>query len=1780
MALTDTQQKIIDQEKKRKKAAQQKAASSNSSVGAGSLKLGTAASQLSPLELAKRDGVTRTTVRNKVTNAKQSKAAINTKQSIQNNRKKQEERSAARNKLALPEADRNLPALSQKGILDAKLSWEEANKVGDQARMDKAHRDAEKIRSRYGYSGGTTGAEYIQGPSPSEKDKATLNQPGLQALLSALTLGDKDRAEEIRKAKGFQAVDYSTQKDGEGRTIFTQTREEREKAGEQFLSALEAAGKGAVGSLLSVHETANQAMRNYNRDRWGRNLQANANQTKDKALAEASRKVLEGADIVDPMLPGQRLLRESREAQGEALEGKTGLSALLTKAGISGAQMLPSLAVSFIPGVGPAVGATLLGAQAAGSKMGELNEQSSQARLLSYMQGGNPKDYGEVTPGEAFTRGIISGGIEGLTERIPIGNLLKIVKGAGGASALVNVGKQMGIEAGEESVSYVLNHAADVAAQDPNAQFSLKDLLESAAVGAISGAGFGAAGSVAGSAAGKKRSGVDILLDAAGFQPSETAQEALEGVSPGSQQETQVETGTSVRGQEEPETAQRTREQLERSVQAVIDRARQAHEAGTLDETAYQGFRQEILALQEEAAAITQQERQEAGQVSQNFGQAESHIDNRTAADVSARNVKAFQFDHPQLHQYFAEAAQALKTDAEYSFASQRAERGAGTIVQRSEQLARAEGLGLTRQEIVAACDAIINDKGQENYAAAKKVELILDEMLSKGYVPNDGGFDSRVEANQGYIQAKNAIPGGVTGADRYVRDNALALDLGEVTEEELREEFEAMGAMSKGGAGEFARWQAESGSFHPISREGYERTMEEHGRAPVEIPTRDPRGKLTSKTVSTLANASISNNQLVRSLEEDAVAGGYSYRAYGDQAALEQAEDRIREIGFQRAKEEWIAEAKAGKLSKDNTAMGLTLINHAANSGTLEGHIDAHDLIGHYVSYARTAGQALQAMNMVNRMTPTGQFYTLVKTVENMEISIKGRSGTDVEIEIPPDLSQKFMEAETQQERDQVKKEIYQSIAAQIPNTWRDRFDAWRYLAMLGNPRTHIRNVFGNLFFAPVRKTKNVVGAGLESLFSKDDRTKAVTTRLNAEDRARYLAGRADFKEVEEAVMSGGKYNDDWSRIDQEREIFTAQNALLNTVLKPLETVRKGNSAALEAEDKFFSSRAYADSLTGYLKANGITADEYLSPHFDPEAKEKARQYAIREAQRATYRDLNTISELVTKLGQFKYNEKTRGLSLVVEGVLPFKKTPANILARGLEYSPAGLAKGLKDAATKVRHGKMSAAEAIDEIAAGLTGTGLLALGAGLGAAGFIVGGGTGDDKQDDFDQLQGHQNYALELGDTSYTIDWLAPEALPFFVGVELEKFCSGLKTGKTEQADWGKAALRIVEPMLEMSMLQSLNDVIDSVGSDVPVVAAIASAAMSYIGQFFPTIGGQIERTFLEDTRQQTVVDKESVIPTSVQYMLGSIGNKVPGVDYRQEEYVDAWGRTESTGNILTRALSNFFSPGYISRLNTTEVDAELQRLYDGDYTSVFPGQFDKALEITTNQAAKEKRILSAGERKKAQETRGRTALEILSAAMATNVYRSMTDAEKAKFVESVHEYSKAVARIEAGEDPEHYDSWVDKASEYQQTTGGTKAEFFIARNKKNQIDSDDSKEDGEKAWEFETWVDGQVHLTDAQRTFLKDNLKIWGFHPASSAKYHKGVEAGRSLETIRLASDVAGRADAEFGDGNGSMKQGELWQAIKALGLSDGESAELYEQAKPSNWKATWYTSKRE
>lgn len=144
----------------------------------------------------------------------------------------------------------------------------------------------------------------------------------------------------------------------------------------------------------------------------------------------------------------------------------------LAEHGISLAENAPNIALSAI---NPVLGTAYMVANAGGGRALELAEQG-------------------VGTQAAVTRGLISGGIEALTEKFSIDNLLGTLRNNKGV--LLNILSQMGVEASEESASYVLNYLADKAAKDPNAQFSMEELIDSALGGAFSGGIYGGIGQI------------------------------------------------------------------------------------------------------------------------------------------------------------------------------------------------------------------------------------------------------------------------------------------------------------------------------------------------------------------------------------------------------------------------------------------------------------------------------------------------------------------------------------------------------------------------------------------------------------------------------------------------------------------------------------------------------------------------------------------------------------------------------------------------------------------------------------------------------------------------------------------------------------------------------------------------------------------------------------------------------------------------------------------------------------------------------------------------------------------------------------------------------------------------------------------------------------------------------------------------------------------------------------------------------------------------------------
>lgn len=782
-----------------------------------------------------------------------------------------------------------------------------------------------------------------------------------------------------------------------------------------------------------------------------------------------------------------------------------------------------------------------------------------------------------------------------------------------------------------------------------------------------------------------------------------------------------------------------------------------------------------------------------------------------------------------------------------------------------------------------------------------------------------------------------------------------------------------------------------------------------------------DNKNERVSWTARTALEAKATPDTAIPAIAELVEKGAFSYQVQSDKAAIADAEATIKDKGWSAALADWMKDVTKGNVNKANTAMGWALYNNAANAGDLDTALTVLDLM---VKHQRNAAQALQASRILKQLSPEAQLYGVQRSVDNLIKELQERYGKrkNVDIQINRDLAQAFLDAKTEEERQKALEALYKDIGRQVPATFRDKWNAWRYLAMLANPRTHIRNISGNLGFAPVVFAKDQVATVLEGIASavskgKVERTKGLVLPVRDHDLVKAAWDR--YQSVRDEALGGGKYNDSqmanrW--IEEGRTIFK---------FKPLELARRGNSAALDVEDVWFSQPHYTYALAQYCKANGITPAQIRSG----ERMGEADAYAIKEAQKATYRDINAFSDFVSSIGR-SADRKTgvgKAASAVLEGVLPFRRTPANILVRGLEYSPIGLLKSLTYDISQVMrkdadgNPRMSVAEMLDDVSEGLTGTGILLLGGLLAKLGLLRGHGEDEKKERDYYDLMGFQNYALTLPNgESYTLDWLAPESLPLFVGVNIYEKLQQSK-GDMKMSDLIDVVSQISEPMLEMSMLQSLNDMFESIGYAKEnelsgLTQILSSAATSYLTQAIPTLLGQGERTG-ENLRMTTYTDKNKWLTKSMQYTLGKISAKVPGWDYGQVPYIDAWGRTEETGEgWVDRAFKNMVNPAYTDKTRMSDMEKELLRLYElnpEDNGSVLATSHKASKYITHD---KERIDLTAEQYVDYATTKGQTAYSLMTDLVKTEEYKNASDEDKIKMVDSVYDYAATIAKGE--------------------------------------------------------------------------------------------------------------------------------------------------------------------
>lgn len=709
-------------------------------------------------------------------------------------------------------------------------------------------------------------------------------------------------------------------------------------------------------------------------------------------------------------------------------------------------------------------------------------------------------------------------------------------------------------------------------------------------------------------------------------------------------------------------------------------------------------------------------------------------------------------------------------------------------------------------------------------------------------------------------------------------------------------------------------------------------------------------------------------------------------YQPISNKETLGKANGKLDGMGYEKSVEYFNAQFSNRKVSLEDIALGERLIQEAIKKGDTK---TAGELIQEVAILGTELGQKVQALSIIKRLTPEGQLQMLQRVVERGKT--KGDKAYEG-VEFTQEMIDKILAAYgkdgtyDQDKLNAAVEDVKQQIADQMKVTVMDKVNAWRYLSMLGNPKTHIRNLISNVAMRGTVAVKNTLARTIETFAPIGNRTK---TWKGASEEVKAFA-RNTAVEMKDILSDDSKYSEDAS-IKDKRQIF--KNKVLNGVYE-------FNSDWLSKEDWWFSKPAFVNSLSEFLAANGISTKEDIQNN--PELIEKAKLYATEQSQIATFRQYSWLASKISDI-----ERRNTATDIVVGAVLPFKKTPINVAKAGLNYSPLGFAKTLTYDIAKVKSGKMEASTLIDHLSQNVTGTALALIGYALARSGFISGGGE-DDKEGKFDSRLGAQSYAVNIGGQSYSLSWLSPVAMPLFVGANAYE---QLEEGKEWNGDVVVETLaQTLDPLNEMSFLSGLNQVLSSYDSGMQKFAGIGEAMVqNYVTQFVPTLSSQVAAV-TDDTKRTTKVAGDSGFK-AFDGIVNQIKYKIPGLRQTLEPSIDIWGNeVKQSENVMQRAFDTFLAPYSTKSDISTAVDEEIKTVYgDTGENEVIPTTPDNYVNYKAD-----KYKMSDDEYTKFKKQYGKLSYQLLRDLFDNQTYINATESEKADMIGKVYDFARDEAK----------------------------------------------------------------------------------------------------------------------------------------------------------------------
>ncbi len=542
------------------------------------------------------------------------------------------------------------------------------------------------------------------------------------------------------------------------------------------------------------------------------------------------------------------------------------------------------------------------------------------------------------------------------------------------------------------------------------------------------------------------------------------------------------------------------------------------------------------------------------------------------------------------------------------------------------------------------------------------------------------------------------------------------------------------------------------------------------------------------------------------------------------------------------------------------------------------------------------------------------------------------------------------------------------------------DKFRSVQRIAMLFNPKTWLsRNAGGNLLLMGAENIKDIPASVIDTLVSlkTGERTTAGITRAKLKAQGKGL--KEGFKEQLLDIRHGVDTAHARTKYEMPNKDVWKN--------KPMKFLDNLIGQLLQLGDRPFYEAAY--------KARKAELENFVK-------KGKSKLTAEEIEAEAKYFALDRVFQADTSIAEAA-NYIRKGLNKMGGGivgniVLPFTQTPSNIIAKLLDYSPAGLLKAVKEL-SKTRKGTFNQKVFVDTLGRTFTGAGVITLGYVLAnkklmTVDLYAQSGKDQQTQKAYEK-QGLQSYAIQLDDgTSFTIDWANPigsllilGAEGYYGGANQEDFITALFGG-------GEAA---VDSVFNQSFLQGLQTLFSS--KEGSIAEGIGKTMLSATTQPLPSVIQQLTR-IVDPSKRETY--DENIF----QRQLNVLMSKTPYLSTKLPEKKDVTGQTVEQfqgRSIASKILEAYLNPANISQRQYNSVNDEAVRVYEAT------GEKGALLRVTDEKDFKYDgatyKLKNAAEVSRFQEVQGKYAYDELSKLMNSSEYRGKSDSEKAEMIRKV-------------------------------------------------------------------------------------------------------------------------------------------------------------------------------